>query len=212
MEEFLVVSAIAILENFAQIPSLVEVLWELQSDQVLLPYTSSPLLQVCIPALVILGLLSVNADKAIIVLGEEIAVMFSKKIADAVTDTSLFAELGYMKISAEGLVKGANGLALDVTNAANFLKNDILLSFLDYLTGSNVDIELSIAIMNCFWTLTNHSTIKKELLDEPEIFEAIIQHLENAIPAAKCVLLKCKGLNEGNYSCTLLTIIIPIVA
>lgn len=198
MKEFLVVSALAILENCAEIPSLVEILWELQADQVLLPYMSSPLLQVCIPALVLLGLLSVNADKGIVCLDEEIVVAFSDKISDAVKDTSLSTELGYMKIMAAGLLKGANGLALDVVNATNFLKNGILPSFLAYLKGSHVDSEVSVIIMKCFWTFATHSTIKEQLLVEEEILQAM-DVFADTIPAAKCALLKIKGwdLNEG---------------
>lgn len=194
-EEFLVVSALAILENCVKTPSMLEILWELKIDEVLLPYMSSPLPQVCIVTLVLLGLLSVSADKAILSLEDEIAGLFSKKISEALKDASLSAELSYMTISAEGLVKGANGLALDVANAANFLKNDILSSFLGYLKGSNVDIQLSAAIMNCVWTIAIHSTINKQLVDEPEILE-VIQHLADTSLAAKYALLKCKGF-EG---------------
>lgn len=201
MEEFLVVSALAMLENCAGVPSLVEILWELQADQVLLPYMSSPLLQVCIPALVLLGLLSLNADKGIVCLDEEIVAVFSEKISDALKDTSLSTELGYMTITADGLLKGANGLALDVANATNFLKNGILPSFLGYLKGSHVNSEMSAIIMKFFWTLASHSTIREQLLGEAEILQAI-NVFEDTIPAAKYALLKTKGwdLSKGNFA------------
>lgn len=193
------VSALAILQNCAEIPSLLELLWEIKIDQVLLPYMSSPLPQVCISALILLGLLSVSADKAIFSLDDEMAALLSNKITDALHDSTLSTDLSYMQVSAEGLLKSANGLVLDVANAANFLKNEnILQSFFCYLNGTNVDVQLNTAIMNCFWTLATHSTIRKQFLDEPKVLEAI-QHLIDTSSSAKCALLKCQGLdlNEG---------------
>lgn len=194
MEEFLVVSALSTLENCAQVPNLVELLWELRPDQIISPYIVSALLQVRILALTVLGLLSINADKGIVTLNEEISAVFSKKIIDAVKDISLSTEIGYIKVTAEELIKSANGFALDEMNAMHFLKNNIHLSLLAYFKGSNINDELSLAVMKFLWTLTTHSTVQRKLVEELEIVQEITS-LADTMPAAKCALLKIKGWN-----------------
>lgn len=194
MEEFLVVSALCTLENCAQVPNLVELLWELQPDQIISPYIVSALLQVRIPALIVLGLLSINADKGIVTLNEEISAVFSKKIVDAVKDISLSTEIGYIKVTAEELIKSANGFALDEMNAMHFLKNNIHLSLLAYFKGSNINDELSLIVMKFLWTLTTHPTVQRKLVEELEIVQEITS-LADTMPAAKCALLKIKGWN-----------------
>lgn len=194
MEEYLVVSAICILQNCSRVSNLLEVLWELRADQVILPYISSNLLQVSVPALIFLGLLCINVSRGIVCLNEGIAMMMSKKIVDAVQDTSLSTKVGYIGITAEELIEGTNGLALNETNAMNFIKNDMLLSFLTYFKGSNIDNSLSLIIVKFIWTLAIHSTLKEQLIANVEIVEEIKQ-LAGTMPAAKYALLKIKGWN-----------------
>ena len=201
MEEFLVVSALCILENCAQIPNLVEILWELQADEVLLSYVKIPLLQVSIPALVLLGFLNTNADKGSICLDDEVANVFSEKIINAVESTSLSIEIGYMRITAEELIKGANGLALNEVNARHFLENGVLSSFVTYMKGSNTDNKLSMAFLKFLWTLATHSSVRDQLLD-------ILQEVRsffNSVSVAKHVLIKIKGWNfhEGTNTCVI---------
>ena len=198
MEEFLVVSALSILENCAQISSIVEILWQLRADQSILVYTMSSLPQVCILALILGGLLSVSVDTAITCGNEQTVLLMSKKIVDAVNDASLSTNIGYMSCTAEELIVGANGLALNEINAMHFLKNDSMLhSFLSYVKGNKINDKLKVAIVRFMWTLaTTHPFLKEQLLTGVEIMQEV---LHDDMPLAKCTLLKIEGwnLHEG---------------
>ena len=189
----MVVSALCILENAAQISGSTEIFWEMKTQDALLPYTRSPLLHVCVPALVLLGLLCLDVDCGIISLDKELIVLLSTQITSALHDISLCVDVGYVKMSASELLRAANGLALNKTNAMHFLESDILLSLIKFLKTSDIDSKLS--AVEFIWTLATHFTVKEQLCTNPEI-PKILNSLVDFIPTAKCALLKIQGWNE----------------
>ena len=189
----MVVSALCILENAAQISGLTEIFWEMKAHDALLPYTRSPLLHVSVPALVLLGLLCLDADCGIICLDKELIVLLCTQITSALHDILLSVDVGYVKMSASELLRAANGFAINKTNATHFIDSNILPSLIKFLKLSDIDGKWN--AVEFIWTLATHFPIKEQLCTNPEIPKTL-SSLVDFIPSAKCALLKIQGWNE----------------
>ena len=158
----------------------------------LLTYSVSALPHVNVPALIILGMMFLNGDCSVCSIDDQALSIFSTKLSEAATSTSLCTEVGYIGLSASELVRGASGLALNETFAAGFMEREIVQALLNMLT--KVTDEDQFHILMFIWSIATHSKLNNDLHQIPKLLDNL-NFLSGHIPIAKCALLKIQGWN-----------------
>lgn len=199
MEEYLIVTALCILENCTMHTSencgrVMDLYCQTKVHKTLLRYTQFPCLQICIPATIILGVLNLHVDKGVIDITKNVISTFLLKITTAIKECSSTVKLNYISVSLLELIRGANGLALNEKIIEVFLENDILLALLKLLKESDNDDD-KLGALDLLWTLTMHSISRELLCTHSEILEEL-KSLSDVIPAAKYALQKVEGWNQ----------------
>lgn len=193
-------SALCTLGNCAKISTVSQILWDMQTMDVLSSYTSCPLQQVYIPAMMLMGLLSVDSNENCISLDNELILLLVATITIATSDTEMAAEVGYIKMTAAELLRGTNGLALNGRNAISLFENGVLSPLIEALLSGDDGTRQS--AVDLLWTLAMENTVREQLCVTPEVLQAL-ETLTSYMPesqpltlAAKCALLQIKGWNQ----------------
>jgi len=194
------VSALCTLGNCAKISTVSQILWDMQTMDVLSSYTKCPLQQVYIPAMMLMGLLSVDSNENFISLDNELILLLVATITIATSDTEMAAEVGYIKMTAAELLGGTNGLALNGRNAISLFENGVLSPLIEALLNGDDGTRQS--AVDLLWTLAMENTVREQLCVTPEVLQAL-EPLTSYMPesqpltlAAKCALLQIKGWNQ----------------
>lgn len=193
-------SALCTLGNCAKISTVSQILWDMQTMDVLSSYTKCPLQQVYIPAMMLMGLLSVDSNENFISLDNELILLLVATITIATSDTEMAAEVGYIKMTAAELLGGTNGLALNGRNALSLFENGVLSPLIEALLNGDDGTRQS--AVDLLWTLAMENTVREQLCVTPEVLQAL-ETLTSYMPesqpltlAAKCALLQIKGWNQ----------------
>lgn len=193
-------SALCTLGNCAKISTVSQILWDMQTMDVLSSYTKCPLQQVYIPAMMLMGLLSVDSNENFISLDNELILLLVAAITIATSDTEMAAEVGYIKMTAAELLGGTNGLALNGRNALSLFENGVLSPLIEALLNGDDGTRQS--AVDLLWTLAMENTVREQLCVTPEVLQAL-ETLTSYMPesqpltlAAKCALLQIKGWNQ----------------
>lgn len=184
------------LENCAQaFNSLVNaVFWKTRAHNVILHYTNCHMLQIFVPALVLLGLMCLDADHGIAFLEQEKVILLLAQISSALENTELSVTLNYVKMSVSRLLKGSSGLATNEANALLFVNCGIIPVLIKALTVAR-DLDCQSAAAEFLWILTAYSFAIEHLSTDLEVSKAL-GSIETVIPAAKCALQKIQGWSE----------------
>ena len=196
------------LENCALCESargILDVYWKYRAQDILLSYSQSSLVQVSIPALIILGLMNSDADKDVVCVSREAIAPLLAKIVTAAAAVAAVSKspqpimLNYIAVSLLELLKGARGLALNETIAKIFIENEVLSSLTKLLKADSEDDKLE--TLEILWTLATHDSNKELLCNNREVLEELRLRSDN-FPAARCALLRIEGWNplKGNSS------------
>ena len=195
-------TALCTLENCALcVPEkgILDVYWNYKAQDIFLPYSQSSLVQISIPALIILGLMNSDADKDVVTVSREVITPLLAKIVSAVATnkSSQPIMLNYIAVSLLELLKGARGLALNERIAKMFFENEFQ-SFLTKILKADTD-DSKLETIELLWTLATHDSTKELLYNSPEVLEELRLRSDH-FSAAKCALLRIKGWNllEGN--------------
>lgn len=193
-------SALCTLGNCAKISTVSQILWDMQTMDVLSSYTKCALQQVYIPAMMLMGLLSVDRNENFISLDNELILLLVATITIATSDTEMAAEVGYIKMTAAELLGGTNGLALNGRNAISLFENGVLSPLIEALLNGDDGTRQS--AVGLLWTLAMENTVREQLCVTPEVLQAL-ETLTSYMPesqpltlAAKCALLQIKGWNQ----------------
>lgn len=193
-------SALCTLGNCAKISTVSKILWDMQTMGVLSSYTKCPLQQVYIPAMMLMGLLSVDSNENFISLDNELILLLVATITIATSDTEMAAEVGYIKMTAAELLGGTNGLALNGRNAISLFENGVLSPLIEALLNGDDGTRQS--AVDLLWTLAMENTVREQLCVTPEVLhalETLTSYMPESQPltlAAKCALLQIKGWNQ----------------
>ena len=173
--------------------------WKYKAQQIFLSYSKSSLVQVSIPALIVLGVMNSDAEKDVVCISKDAVVPLLAKIIAAVSNKSTQPiMLNYIAVSLLELLKGARGLALNGTIAEMFCENEFLLSLTELIkTGGDDDQLCAIELL---WTLVTLNRTKELLHKKTEVLD-VLRIKSDKFPAAKCALIKIEGWNhlEGTY-------------
>lgn len=197
----MVASALATLGNCANIQSIIQILWDMNIIEVLLTHANSPVQHICIPALVLLGLLSIDVNEGSIMMnGNQVSALHGA-LTDATSSTSLTTVVGYFRMTAMELLRGLNGLALNKKNAILFVENGILPVLTKILSVGNASNKQT--AVEFLWTLALETNIRKEISttilkvqEAPGSLFTTEPRSESLILAAKCALLQINGWNQ----------------
>lgn len=134
-----------------------------------------------------------DADCVVCDVDERAISVYSAKLLEAVTSTSLSVVVGYVGLSATELLRGATGLTLSETSAICFLKQGVVRSLVNVLARLSAEDQL--CVIEFIWTITNHPSVKENLCQMPELLDAL-NSLTDHILIAKCALLKIQDWNK----------------
>ena len=200
-------SALALLGNVTANQSIVQILWDMHIIEILLVHAKSPIKHICIPALVLIGLLSLDVDEGSASIDSSNALVLHSALNDAVNSSSLTTEVGYFQMTATELLKGINGLAFNKRNAILLVESGILSHVMKMLTkGNDNDKQCGVEFL---WTLASDTNIKEKLRTMSELqraFDSLSSTTSSTGSLSFTVqsaLLKINGWNqlEGMYSC-----------
>ena len=192
-------TTLCILENCTMHTSdncgrILDLYWQTKMHKTLLRYTQFPHLQICIPTIIILGMLNLHVDNGVINITKEAISSYLHKIVTAAKECSSAISLDYIAVSLLELLKGANGLALNDKTVEIFVDNNILCSLLKFLKESDNDDD-KLGVLDLLWTLATHSIVRELLCADSEVLEEL-RSLSDVIPAAKCALQKIEGWDQ----------------
>ena len=173
---------------------ILDLYWQIKAHKTLLRYTQFPHLQICIPAIIILGMLNLHVDNGVIDITDEAISSYLHKITIAAKECNSIIRLDYISVSLLELLRGANGLALNDKTVNVFVENNILSSLLKLLKESNND-EDKLGVLDLLWILATHTIVRELLCADPQVLEEL-RALSDTIPIAKCALWKVEGWNQ----------------
>lgn len=193
-------SALAILGNAAKDQSVIQILWDMDIIQILLTLVNRSVQHICIPTLMLIGLLSLDVNEGSITMDDSNISELHNVLADAASSTTLTTVVGSFRMAATELLIGINGLAFNRKNAVLLMESGILPLLTKILSVGNAYDKQS--VVELLWTLASDSNLKKQLSDSLAVQKAL-DSLSSDEPESgslsltvKCALLKINGWNH----------------
>ena len=193
-------SALAILGNAAKDQSVIQILWDMDITQILLTLVNHSVQHICIPTLMLIGLLSLDVNEGSITMDDSNISELHNVLTDAASSTTLTTVVGSFRMAATELLIGINGLAFNRKNAVLLMESGILPLLTKILSVGNAYDKQS--VVELLWTLASDSNLKKQLSDSLAVQKAL-DSLSSGEPESgslsltvKCALLKINGWNH----------------
>ena len=196
-------SALAILGNAAKDQSVIQILWDMDITQILLTLVNSSVQHICIPTLMLIGLLSLDVNEGSITMDDSNISELHNVLADAASCATLTTVVGSFRMTATELIIGINGLAFNRKNAVLLIERGVLPLLTKILSVGNAHDKQS--VVELLWTLAYDSNVKKQLSDSLAVQKALdsLSSDEPETPESgylsltvKCALLKINGWNH----------------
>lgn len=193
-------SSLAILGNAAKDQSVIQIMWDMNITEVLLTLANSSVQHICIPTLMLIGLLSYDVNEGSITMDDNNISALHSVLSDAASSTTLTTIVGSFRMTVTELLIGINGLCFNRKNIVLLMESGILPLLTKILSVGNVYDKQS--VVELLWTLAFDSNIKEQLSSSLEVQKALDSLLSSEPEsgslslAVKCALLKINGWNQ----------------
>lgn len=193
-------SALAILGNAAKDQSVIQILWDMDITEILLTLVNHSVQHVCIPALMLIGLLSLDVNEGSITMDANNILALQNVLADAASSATLTTIVGSFRMTATELLIGINGLAFNRKNAVLLMESGVLPLLIKILSAGNAYDKQS--VVELLWTLAFDNNVKKQLSDSLAV-QKVLESLSSGEPESgslsltlRCAFLKISGWNQ----------------
>lgn len=193
-------SALAILGNAAKDQSVIQILWDMDITEILLTLVNHSVQHVCIPALMLIGLVSLDVNEGSITMDANNILALQNVLADAASSATLTTIVGSFRMTATELLIGINGLAFNRKNAVLLMESGVLPLLIKILSAGNACDKQS--VVELLWTLAFDNNVKKQLSDSLAV-QKVLESLSSGEPESgslsltlRCAFLKISGWNQ----------------